>query len=533
MPSFTFGLKPAQTGSGRPNWPLLLVTFGLIAVLQVLVASRSGLWADEIFSLALSTGHSLEHPAAAADPQRGDFVEPDHPVPAEEFRRYLKHDDPPASPVRVIRAVFLSDTNPPLYYLLLYAWTLAFGTSDIVVRLFSITCALACLPFLVSIAARTGGAVISSCVLFAFSPLGIYYSTEGRMYSLLWLCVLATTWASLVLQQRGEGIAIYALWIVASVAGFLTHYFFVFPWLAVVAYLWIAPGKLTKLNLAACLFLTVMLILPWYVNIQESLANWRVTKGWLEWQPPGFDRGVASLDLVVQPFSGGDNRTSNTAAMILFGLIGVAMVWRLRIQVFGKNRLLLWLSFAAACVGPLVFDLMQHTYAVAVPRYAITALPFAYLLAAVGLACLGRDTRIIMLILIILAWAPTDLGIYRSRWRGWSPLREISHAACANAGPSDLILIHSMPSGVLGIARYAQGPVGLASWVGQLGTRRVPESLRALADGRTRIVLVKVHEGFEPAREEDWLRTNAVVFDEIHLGAGTIVYFRPRDAKTF
>ena len=86
---------------------------------------------------------------------------------------------------------------------------------------------------------------------------------------------------------------------------------------------------------------------------------------------------------------------------------------------------------------------------------------------------------------------------------------------------------------MLGIARYAQGPAGLASWVGQLGTRRVPESLRALADGRKRIVLVKVHEVGEPAPEEGWLRANAVVFDEVHLGAGTIVDFRPRSAKTF
>ncbi len=95
MPSSTLGLKAAQTVSGRPNWSLLLVAVGLIAVLQVLVASRSGLWADEIFSLALATGHSLEHGATAADPHRGDFVEPNHPVPAEEFRSYLKHEGPP------------------------------------------------------------------------------------------------------------------------------------------------------------------------------------------------------------------------------------------------------------------------------------------------------------------------------------------------------------------------------------------------------------------------------------------------------
>src|SRR6266700_2534497 len=119
--------KPAHAVWGPMNWLLLLVIFGLTAVLQVLVASRSGLWADEIFSLALATGHSLEHAATVADPHRGDFVEPNHPVLAEGLRRYREHGDPPAGPARGIRAVLLSDTNPPLHYLLLYAWTLAFG----------------------------------------------------------------------------------------------------------------------------------------------------------------------------------------------------------------------------------------------------------------------------------------------------------------------------------------------------------------------------------------------------------------------
>ena len=296
---------PRTTSSSYQRW-MLLGVFVIAALLWICVAGRSGLWVDEVFSLAIATGHSLEHPVAAADPTQGDFVEPNHAVPAEEFRRYLKHDNPPASPARVIRAVLLSDTNPPLYYFLLYGWTLLFGTSDLTLRLFSIACSLACVPLLVAIARRIGGngAVFASCVLFAFSPLTIYYSTEGRMYSLLWLCVLATTWASLVLQQRGGSIGFYALWILASGAGFLTHYFFVFPWLAIVAYLLIRPGKLARTALVGCLMLLAILVIPWYTRVPESLASWRITKDWLKWQPRGFDRLTASRELMIQFFSG-------------------------------------------------------------------------------------------------------------------------------------------------------------------------------------------------------------------------------------
>src|SRR3954462_12345275 len=131
---------PDRKGGMACRW-WLVAGISLIAILvDLCVANRSGLWADELFSLAMATGHSLEHPAEAAEPKCGDFVEPSGPVGAEEFRRYLKHDDPPASPLRVIRATLLSDTSPPLYYLLLYLWTIVLGTSDMALRLFSMLC---------------------------------------------------------------------------------------------------------------------------------------------------------------------------------------------------------------------------------------------------------------------------------------------------------------------------------------------------------------------------------------------------------
>lgn len=526
--------------TGRLNLWLLLGVFGLTALLRLGIVGRSGLWADEIFSLAIATGHSLEHPAAAADPTLGDFVESDHPVRAEELQRYLKHDRPPASPTRVIRAVLLSDTSPPLYYLLLYSWTLIFGTSDVTLRLFSIACSLACMPLLASVARRTGGwgAVFPACVLFAFSPIGVYFSTEGRMYSLLWFCVLATAWASLALRQRGGGIALHALWIVASVAGFLTHYFFVFPWMAMVAFLVLRPGKFQRQRLLICIFLVGLAILPWYSTLPESLGRWRVTQGWLKMEPAKFDRVRETWSNFSQFFSGGSilwgyRPRPATAALTLFAVITAAMAWRLRSRMFQGRRLFLWLWFIAGCATPSMVDLLQGTYAVQQPRFALAGLPAAYLLAAVGLSCLARRTRLAALLLVAFAWAPHLANIYRKPSRNWQPVRDVARELSSSGSSSDLILVHSIPSGVLGVARYASGPPMLASWVGQLGTRRVPESLHALAAGRTRILFVKVHTVGEPAREEKWLRANAVVFQEKRLESASIVDFRPKGSETF
>jgi hypothetical protein len=532
--------KPRPRFEGQYLW-LLLAILALAALVRVGIVGRSCLWADELFSLGIATGHSLEHPAALANPKLGDFVQSDSAVDQEEFRRYLRHDDPSAGPARVLRAVLLSDTSPPLYYLLLYGWTLLLGTSDVSIRMFSVTCSLASFPFLLAIARRTGGkgAIVPTGILFALSPLAIYYSTEARMYSLLWLCVLAVTWASLTLHRRGETLAMLAVWVAASASGFLTHYFFVFPWLAIAGWLVISPGRLKRWQLIASAVVTGVLILPWYVNLPKSLGAWRVTQEWLNWRPQGFSRLVAIVDLTTQFFDGRgkylwpSHRISTIVALILFGTVAVVMVGRLRMRLFRPRQVLLWLPFVAICVGPLVFDFLRHTYTVAVPRYAIAALPAACLLMGVGLACLKFRTRVFMLLLIILAWSPNLLSIYRQRSRNREAFREVSRAVSSTGTSSDLILVHSIPSGVLGIARYANGPAAMASWVGQLREQLVPESVRALAAGRKRIFLVQIHEVGAPAREEDWLRANAVVSRQLQVGAAHIVEFIPRNAETF
>jgi hypothetical protein len=526
--------------SRQERW-LLLALLGVMASVQIALAQRQCLWADEIFSLAIATGHSLEHPVAAAQPQLGDFVEPDHPVPAAEFRRYLKHDDPPASPARVIRAALLSDTSPPLYYLLLYSWTLIFGTSDIVLRLFSIGWSLASLPLLASVARRIGGsgAVFTSCVLFAFSPLTIYYATEGRMYSLLLFLVVATVLVSLVLQERGGGVGLYGLWIISSAAGFLTHYFFLFPWLALVAFLIAQPGRFDRRWLIGCIFLTGVAILPWYWMVPDSFSRWRVTKGWLNWRPAGFHRWHALGTQFLQFFSGRGSglwvtpRWSARAALVLFAIIAAVATWRLRWRLLKGRLLLLWLWFIVACIAPTSLDLLQHTYVANVPRYALAALPATCLLAAVALGCLSQRIRLAALTLVVLTWTPSLLDIYRQGSRSWEPFREAAQVASNDGNAYDAILVHSIPSGVLGIARYAYGPSAIESWVGQLGLRRVPDSLQGLIAGRTHISLVKLHEVGQPAPEEDWLRANGDVMQEKSIGAAKIVRFRPKNATTF
>lgn len=531
----------ARLGMDDSQWWVLFALFGVMAVLQLSLIGRQSLWVDEVFSLAIATGHSLEHPAAAADPTKGDFVEANHPVPAQELQRYLKHDHPSAAPTRVIRAVLLSDTSPPLYYLFLYVWTLVFGTTDGILRLFSVAWSLACFPFLANVARRTGGptAVIPSCVLFALSPLGLYFSTEGRMYSLLLFCTLTTAFVTLSLAQDGGRLTRYFWWIAASIAGFLTHYFFVFPWAVMTLYLVISPGKSKRRDLIMAVLVLALAVSPWYLVAFGYLSHWRVTEGWLHLRPDHFNRLRTMRNQLLQFFSSGGSglwqyeRWPACAAIALFGLVAAAAGWRLRLRAFAGPRLLLWMWLIASCGAPMIIDALQHTYLSSNPRYTIDGLPAACLIAGIGLGALKPRIRFVAVILILLAWTVPVINIYQQKSRSGDPLKLLAGAVSSDAHLADLILVHSIPSGVLGVARYTNGSLNMASWVGPLGTRRVPDSLLTLAAGRSRIRLVKVHLLREALPEEDWLRANAVLSGTLSFDYGSILDFRPANSGTF
>lgn len=79
----------------------------------------------------------------------------------------------------------LTDNHPPLYYLILRAWSLVFGYSELSLRLPSVIFGVATIFFVYKIAKEfTKGSPIIPAILLATSPLHIYYSQEARMYSL-------------------------------------------------------------------------------------------------------------------------------------------------------------------------------------------------------------------------------------------------------------------------------------------------------------------------------------------------------------
>ena len=519
--------------------PLHLMLGGLVvvaALIRVHMALQPGLWVDEIFSLAMATGHSLEQPAAVANPALGDYEEAGFGQPAAKWRQYLQHDRPVASPERVIRAVRLSDTNPPFYYIALSGWTVLVGTSDMALRLFSVVAALACFPLLWKVGQRVGGRLLAAhaCLLFGFAPAAVYYSVEGRMYSLTWLVGLALACVSLRLHQDGGRLPGLLAWALAGAVALLTHYFLVFVWVACAGWLLLMPGRISRADSAATIAASVALVLPWYLNVPATLAQWRVTAGWLDGRLPVQEAWLAPAKLIWAMFSPSpEGWYPPYLGWMIAGALLAACVAALRKgsgALLSRVHLLVWFWLAASVTGLVVFDLVRGTSAALVTRYALMGLPAAVLLVGAFLSRMSSPAAGALVLVVLLGWLPGIRSMATSPPRPSYPFIQLAGYLDARTTARDVILVRSIPSGVLGIARYMKGETPIASWVEQLQTRGGGRDLAPLVKGVCQVVVVSIHTSTRVNSAEPWLQAHATLIAEERVERVRVHHFRPDTA---
>jgi hypothetical protein len=479
-------------------------------VLRIVLALRPGVWGDEIFSLAMATGHSLEQPAAEARPAWGDFVQPPGAAPSSSFRRYAELGDH-AGPGRVVRAVLLSDTNPPLYYLLLSAWTRLAGTDDQALRLFSLLWAALTLPLLWRLGRDLGdrGVGWTAVALYAWSPVSVFYSIEGRMYSMLWCLATALAWLTLRLIRDGGSPSRAAAWIIVVVAGSYTHYFFAFVGLACGAWMLLWPGRLSRLATLGMGAVAALAVAPWYRQVPASLARWRVTGIWLNDPLHWPEQATRPFELAWSLLAGGSQwGGSPTVDAVLAALYALLALWLLRggqvRSLFAPDRRLVWLWVAAVVLGPWLFDLLRNTGASRIPRYVLSGLPAAMLLVAFAVQPLSDRFRAAFVALVLLGWTAGLAPIVRQPSRPGAVYGALASDLERRVRPDGVVLVHSVPSGVIALSRALTRDLPFLVWIEPLGLRR-EDDLPALLRGRAQVALVQVHNIGLDSPAERWL----------------------------
>jgi 4-amino-4-deoxy-L-arabinose transferase-like glycosyltransferase len=148
------------------------------------------------------------------------------------------HHDEIVTASRVLRggfwhameAVGFSESAPPLYYALAWAWTQLTGTGEVGLRSVSALAGVATVPvaYLLGAELRDRRAGIVAAALVAVNPMLLWYSQEARSYALL---VLLTVAAALyfVRTLHGGRRRDFTGWGVFSALALATHYFAIFP----------------------------------------------------------------------------------------------------------------------------------------------------------------------------------------------------------------------------------------------------------------------------------------------------------------
>lgn len=256
---------PDEGRSGRPGLgPEHLLVLGATAlglVVRIWAAARAEIWLDESYAVLLAV-----------------------------------------APLREMAADLAVDSSPPLFYLVLKAWTLLAPFHPFWLRVPSLLLGAATIPaiWLVGKKMDSPRAGLAAAWLLAVHPLHVHYSEEIRMYALLALLGLAFFFALF------HGLPRSGRFLPAALAGIglaYTHYYgLVMVGVGFLAALAVLPGFRRKV--LACGGIVTAGFLPWLPVFWRQLSNPNL----VVWMAPyweDYPRGAAIFRSVQAFLPGG------------------------------------------------------------------------------------------------------------------------------------------------------------------------------------------------------------------------------------
>nr|MBA2495561.1 glycosyltransferase family 39 protein [Acidimicrobiia bacterium] len=360
-------------------------------------------------------------------------------------------------------AALRRDGHPPLYYLVLRAWSGAFGDGDLAVRSLSGLFAVATLPLAWLSGRRVAGrhGAAAALVLVAISPFAVRYATETRMYAMVMALVFA---GHLLLRSALDGrpspdgntAAGFARRLVglAVVAGalYLTHYWSFFLAAATVAALAVvwrrdprAWRRAAALRAGMAVVAGGVLFLPWLASFLSQLGS--TGTPWGTAARPTDVFGATFVDLG-GPAAEGVLLSGTTLVLLAVGLFAVrpGLAGRTEAPSTGAGVELdlgtappargeAAVAVATLALGGVVGFLTEAAYA---SRYAAVVFPLLVLVAARGVAALSPPkARVIALVGVVALGAP---GVYRALSYDRTQAEVLAAAIVAEAGPDDVVV---------------------------------------------------------------------------------------------
>lgn len=378
-----------------------------------------------------------------------------------------------------------TESTPPLYYIVLWIWTRAFGTTTTALR--SLSACVGVLTVMVVFAAArvrfSRRAAIAAGAVAAFHPMLIWYSQEARAYALVTLFVALSLYY-LLRAQSAPTTATLAGWAIAASLGLATHYFAVFvvlPEAAVLLY--VLRSQLRRVVAAVAVPAAVgAALLPLAIHQRDTGHTTFVAA------LPLKDRVQKTVNQLVLGNYGVSGTHLIAVCLVIAVVVALAIALRAE-QDERRDGLLLLLVAAAGFLLPLVLTTSAFYF-----RNLIVVLPPLVLL--VGLAAglrAGRARATVVVCAAALALLlpsvkiERDRGMQREDWRDAAALigpREPERAILTYPRFEYIALTHYRPD--LRVVSSGKLRVRELLLVGrmQLAIRHLPAGFRRVADER-------------------------------------------------
>ncbi|HEX2073438.1 MAG TPA: glycosyltransferase family 39 protein [Geodermatophilus sp.] len=333
------------------------------------------------------------------------------------------------------------DGAPPLYYLLLRAWTELFGTGSAAVRSLSGVLSLLTLPLAWRVARQLAGRRVATAlvVLLATSPFAVRYASEARMYALV---VLLTVFGAMALRAVVRSSRTRPVLALGAVTGalLLTH-LWAFHLVAVVGLLALAHLRTRRraaLRVLAGLALGLLAFAPWVPSLLVQLAHTGTPWARVE--------GMAAVPVALEAWQGGREVPARLLGILLLPLAALgafavpaarrpgAATVLLSLRPRRSRGLLLALAGGTLLVAGVVSDLTGSAVG---GRYTSVALVPFLALVACGIAALptGRARGVALAGVAALGLTTAVTALPAPRTQAGEVARVL-----ATAGPADLVV---------------------------------------------------------------------------------------------
>ena len=314
----------------------------------------------------------------------------------------------------VFQKDFALDLHPPLYHLLLAAWTVVAGADAFSARAFSALVGVLNVPLLYALVRRlaNGRAALAASLLLAVSPVHVFYSQELRMYTLMPLLATASLFAYVRLlqcQSRRERLLAATAYTVVTSAGLWTYYYVALLLLVqnlsfLIWWLWRRRSFGTWVGTQLA---TLFLFAPWLLWAGSVLSDGELLAvsgspyGWVE------ARHFARVFAVAYSVGFDEVAPWSDLGAGLFYLIGatglLAGGWRL---AGGRTFTILWLV-----LPPVLSFVIATQRAFLYPRFVLFSAFALYAATGVGLVWLRTRQRFLGLLVGSLLVASSAIGL--------------------------------------------------------------------------------------------------------------------------